>query len=211
MNVPLTFACFAVLTAALVLLRFRWHSLPARVRSVILVFAFIFPAVLLIAAIRQWCTPSLRFNSALYWICIASYELLLILFTRLRPRWLTTLIAIVLILPLLSASVFIPLTLLFNAPPITTASIGDHIITQRTTWGSGSVQTSGTDLAVYYQPAWAPFLLRRMRSTRYFGGQCNAWAAYVVLEPDHTSALWVCPAYPNQPSQTAHSIVLPLP
>lgn len=172
--------------------------------------ALIFPTLSALAAATHWSTASIRWNAALYWVSIASYEFLLILFTRLRPRWLTLTIAIILILPILSASVFLPLAALFNPPPVTTAVLGDHLISERTPWGSGPLATTGTDLTVYYQPAWAPFLHRRRRSARYFGGQCDAAGAYAVLQPDHESVLMCCPASPDQPPDSGHHLIVKL-
>lgn len=207
MHVPLTFGALVALTMGLVVLRAFWPRLPKRLQSFLIACAFIVPAVFGVAYAARWGTSSTRLNAALYWGCIASYEFLLILFTRLRPRWLTSIIAVILILPILSASIFLPLTFLFGMPPTTSAIIGDQIITERTPWGSGSVQTSGTDLTIYYRPSWAPFLLRRIHGVRYFGGQCNAWAAYAVVQPDGKSALMVCPAYPGQSPDTTRSLV----
>jgi hypothetical protein len=210
MNLPLTFAALLALTIALVLLRFFWPRLSQRTKSLLIACACIGPALFAIVAVSGWSTSSIRWNAAFYWGCIASYEFLLILFTRLRPRWLTSIIAIILILPILSASVFLPLAAIFDPPPVTTAVLGDQLISERKPWGSGAVATTGTDLTIYYRPAWAPFLRRNRLSCRYFGSQCNAAAAYAVLQPDHKSVLMSCPASPDQPPETAHNFVMPL-
>src|SRR3982074_3271480 len=114
MNLPLTFAALVALTGALVLLRIFWPRFAQRTRSLLLACACIVPTLYVIAAATRWSTSSLRWNAAFYWGFIASYEFLLILFTRLRPRWLTSIIAIILILPILSASVFLPLVALVD-------------------------------------------------------------------------------------------------
>ena len=210
MNVPLTFAVLAALTGAIVLLRLFWPRLSRRTRSLLIGCACTVLAVSAIGLVTRWSTASNRLNIALYWACIASYELFLILFTLLRPRWLTSIIAIILILPILSASIFLPLAGIFDSPPITTAVLGDHFISERTPWGSGTADTSGTDLTIYYRPPWAPFLRRRQLSCHYYGGQCNASQAFAVLQPDHKSVLMSCPASPDHPADSARHLVLKL-
>jgi hypothetical protein len=210
MNLPLTFAALLALTGALVLLRFFWPRLSRPTQSLLIACACIVPTLFAIASVTGWSSSSIRWNAAFYWGCIASYEFLLILFTRLCPRWLTSIIATILILPILSASVFLPLAALFDPPPVTTVVLGDHLISERTPWGSGPVATTGTDLTIYYQPSWAPFVHRHRLSCRYFGSQCNAAEAYAVLQPDNKSVMMSCPASPDQPPETAHNLVMKL-
>jgi len=208
MHVPLTFALLSALTGVLVLVRVFWRRIPHRVRLSLTVCAILTPIVSAIAFLTHWRTFSDRLDAGFYWASIASYEFFLILFTRLRPRWLTTAIAIVLILPVLSASVFLPLTDLFNQHPATITSIGDHLVSERVPWGSGAHEIGGTDLSIFSKPPWAPFLRRRRRSCRYYNSQCNAGAAFAVLQPDRDSVLMVCPASPGQPPDTARRAVV---
>ena len=116
-------------------------------------------------------------------------------------------IAVVLILPILSASVLLPLGELFSPPPVTATALGDRLVTERMPWGTGSAATSGTDLTLYYQPPHVPFLHRRILSDRFFGGQCNAAGAYAVLLPDRKTVLAWCPGLPSgQPRSAHHSV-----
>lgn len=192
------------------LVRVFWSRIPRPVRTLLIACAIIVPAIFALANVTRWSTASYRMNYGLYWLFIMACEFLLILFTLLRPRWLTSIIAIVLILPVLSASIFLPLTLFFGDPPAVTARIGGNIVSERVPWGAGSVETSGTDLTIYYQPKWLPLLRRRLLSSRYYGGQCDAWSAYAVIRPDRRSVLMVCPASPRLGRDSARSIVLPL-
>jgi len=210
MHVLLTLGILAVLTGALALVRILWRRIPHPVRTLLITCAVIVPAIFAIATATRWSTSSYRLNYGLYWLFIVACEFLLILFTLLRPRWLTSIIAIVLILPVLSASIFLPLTLFFGAPPAATTRIGDNIISERVPWGAGSPETSGTDLTIYYQPRRLPLLRRCLLASRYYGGQCDAWAAYAVVQPDRRSILMVCPASPRLGPDSARSIVLPL-
>lgn len=210
MNVPLTFAALTTLTGALVLLRFFWPHLSRRTQTFLIAGACIIPALFGLIFVSRWSTSSIRLNAACYWACIASYEFFLLLFTRLRPRWLTTIIAIILILPLLSASVFLPLADIFNVPPVTTVVLGDHFISERVPWGSHKFENTGTDLVIYSRPPWAPFVRRRRQSCRYYNSQCNASQAFAVLQPDRKSVLMVCPASPGQAPDTARSLVVKL-
>lgn len=206
MLVLLIFAVLATFVTALVFLRFRWPSLSAQSQHFMIGTACVIPVVTGIAAITKWASTSPRLNAGVYLAFLLSYAFFLTLFTHLRPQWLTTIIAVILIVPLFSASVFLPLGKLFKTPPAT-ISLGDGFFSERAPWGSGSAPSSGTDLTIYYRPAWLPFLQRKLLSSRYYGGQCNAWAAYAVLRPDHWSALMVCPPWPGQPQELSPSSV----
>jgi hypothetical protein len=198
-----TLAILGIFIAALVLLRFRWPAFSAQSQRFMIIVACVIPAITGIAAITKWISTSPCVNAAVYLAFLLSYSFFVILFTRLRPRWLTTIIAIILIAPLLSASVFLPVGRLIKASTVT-RSLGDGFFSELAPWGSGNTQTSGTDLTIYYRSAWMPFLQRSQLSSRYYGGQCNAWAAYAVLQPDHKSALMVCPPWPGEPEELSH-------
>jgi hypothetical protein len=210
MNLPLTFGVLVALTGFLVWFCFYWPRVPHRVQRILIALACFFPALSVFEIATQWSTASIRVNAGFYWLAVAGYEFLLILFTRLKPRWLTTMIAVILILPLLSASAFLPLTDLFTPPPATRADLGRNMYSERTPWGSGSVASRGTDLGIYYRPPWAPFLRRRRQSCRYFGGQCDAWSAFAELEPDGKNVMMACPADRGNPASSAHHFVVPL-
>lgn len=210
MHVPLTLGVLAAVTGILVLLRIFWSRIPRGAQWFLIACAVIIPVVFVIGMATRWSVTPARVNFGIYWLCIASYEFLLILFTRLRPRWLTSIIAILLILPVLSASIFVPLALFFAAQSVTTARLGGDIVSERVPWGLGTDETSGTDLTIYYQPRWAPWLHRRIVSNRYYGGQCDAWSAYAVILPGGDNVRMICPASPNLPPNSAESIVWPL-
>ena len=210
MNFPLTFAALVVLTGALVGLRFFWPRVSRRTQIFLIGSACVIPSIFAFTLISRWSFASLRVNSALYWLCIASYEFFLILFTRLRPRWLTTITAVVLLLPLLSTSIILPLTTVFDATPVTRVWLGGNFTSERVPWGSSTFESTGTDLAIYSGPSWAPLIRRRRQSCRYYNSQCDASHAFAVLQPDRKSVLMVCPASPGHAADSARSLVVQL-
>ena len=207
---PLTFAILAILTGALIVLRVRWRHLSAKAHAIFITCA---GAALLLYAISfttGWSTASNHLNAALYWFAISGYEFFLLLFTLLRPRWLTTTITIVLIFPILSASAFLPLAEIFDSAPHTIVSIGPGLTSDRAPWGTGAPATSGFDLTIYSHPSWTNFFRRRRQASRYFSGQCNASESTATLQPDAKHVLMLCPAAPGQQADAARTLVVKL-
>jgi hypothetical protein len=208
MPLPLTFASFALLTAGIVLLRLLWRRLPVRVH--LLLIALSCSALLLcgLSAVTKWKMYPESLHASLYWAAAAGYELLVILFTLLRPRWLTSIIAAILIIPLLSASLFLPLARIFDRTPYETSSLGHNFVSVRTPWGAGISDGSGVDLEIYWRPSWAFILQRRVQGARYYNTQCDTGASFAELQPDRKSVRMNCPAAPNQPASAARSLVV---
>lgn len=205
----LTFAVLAILTGALILLRLQWPRFSHRTHTALIACACTALLLYAITFVTGWSTASDHLNAALYWGAIASYEFFLLLFTLLHPRWLTSIIAAILIFPILSASVFLPLIFLFTSPPHTIVSIGPNLISDRIPSG-GEVDTSGFDLTIYSHPAWTHFFRRRRQASHYFSAQCNAAQAFATLEPDGKHVLMSCPAAPNQQPDSARNLVVKL-
>lgn len=207
---PLTFAVLAALTGALIFLRLRWNRLSTKAHKIFIGCACAAIALDLLVSASGWSTSSSHLNALVYWGAVAGYELFVLLFTLLHPRWLTIPIAVVLLIPLLSASAFLPLADLFDPAPHTIVSIGPNLITDRVPWGSGGKGSSGTDIAIYSHPAWTSFLHRRRQGSRYYNSQCDAGRATATLQPDGTHVLMSCPAAPGQPPDAAHNLVVKL-
>jgi hypothetical protein len=205
----LTFAALAILTGVLILLRLRWPQLSRKAHSIFIGGAGAALFLYLLMFVTGWSTSSNHLNAAIYWAAIAGYEFFLLFFTLLRPRWLTGIIAAVLMLPLLSASPFLPLAELFNPAPHTTVSLGPGFISDLTPWGTGATP-SGFDLTIYSHPSHTLFLRRRRQASRYFSGQCDASKASATLQPDGKHVLMSCPAAPNQQPDAARSLVVKL-
>ncbi len=207
---PLTFAVLAILTGALILLRLRWTHLSPTTHKVLVGCSCGALILFGLTVATGWSTASNHLNAAIYWAAIGGYEFLLLLFTLLRPRWLTSIVAAVLILPILSASPFLPLTELFNPAPHTIVSIGPDFISDRAPWGTGTAPSSGFDLTIYSHPSWTQFLRRRRQACHYYSGQCDASRANATLQPDGKHVLMSCPAAPNQQANDARSLVVKL-
>jgi hypothetical protein len=134
MYIPITTAALALLTVAMILLQTFWLRVPPRLRA-FLVRASIAVIVLhAIFAVTKWSTTSDRLNVLINWLAIAGYELLILLFSRLSPRWLTIPSATVLLVPLFASTIVIPLTHLFYPGTIKTGSLGNHLFYNVDPW-----------------------------------------------------------------------------
>jgi len=207
---PPTFALFVVLTGALIALRLSWSRISLGSHRILIACACAALFIYAFTFVTGWSTSSNHLNASLYWFAIAGYELFLFLFTLLRPRWLTIIIAIVLIIPILSASPFLPLTELFNSAPHSIAPIGPDLVSDRSPWSDGPFANSGFDLVVYSYPSWTHFVRRRRQGARYYNGQCDAAHASATLQPDQKHVLMSCPAAPGQPQSSARNLVVKL-
>jgi hypothetical protein len=208
MHLPLTFASFALLTTGIVVLRLFWRRLSFRIHCVLISLACTALFFFALSSVTKWKIYPAPLNASLFWSAVAGYEFFLILFTLLRPRWLTSIIAAILILPLLSASVFLPLARLFDTSQQKTISLGDRFVSVRTPWGGETSDNSGADLEIYWRPSWAPFLEHQVQGARYYNTQCDTGASFAVLQPDHKSVRMNCPAASNQPASAARSLVV---
>ena len=210
MHVPLILVTLLVCIAAIVRLRLRWPSFSSTRKRRLVTFAvaylFLFPVVLFSGI----CTTVDHFNTLVYWGFICSYIFLVILLTLLRPFWLTSLIAVILILPLLSASVFLPLGAIFSTKPHIIRSIGGGFYTDLDPLDAVTAGASGADLGVYKRRWWAPLLQRKFIGVRYFNTQCNTAAAYAELKPESHGMLFVCPVGPGFPPEDTRRYLLPL-
>jgi hypothetical protein len=207
---PLTFALFVIVTGALISLRLSWSRISTRGHRILIGCACAALCIYGFSFVTGWSTISNHLNAALYWFAIAGCEFFLLLFTLLRPRWLTTIIAIILMVPILSASPFLPLTELFNPAPHTIVSIGTNLVSDRAPWSEGSSASSGFDLTIYSYPSWTHLLRRRRQASHYFNRQCNAAQATAALQPDQKHVLMSCPAAPGQPPGSARNLVVKL-
>lgn len=210
MHVPLTFAALALLITAIVLLRFFWSRLSPKAHRILITIVVAYFTFSVITRSAHWTTAYDQLDGILYWCLVACYAFLLMLFSLLRPSWLTSVIAVILFVPILSASAFLPLTKVFNRAKSTTSVIGDRIISVRTPLEPSPIEVPGVDIDVFYQPTWTTLVRRRLQGFRFIDSQCNASAAYAVLQPDHKNVRFACPPAPNQPPDAARSIIMPL-
>src|SRR5260370_28942926 len=86
--------------------------------------------------VTKWTTTSDRLNVLINWLAIAGYELLVLLFSRLSPRWLTIPSAAILLIPLFAASIMFPLSHLFAPSSNKNFPLGDHRFYKAKPWAN---------------------------------------------------------------------------
>ena len=134
-----------------------------------------------------------RFNDLLLWTRIAGYILVVILFTRLRPTLLTVPSALILLLPLLSASVYLPLEFLFDPTPRLRTDIGNRVVIEETPWQRSGSENRAVDYTVSQRSKWLPFLERTYRVGRFYRTQCDSDTISASLASGNAVILH-CPA-----------------
>ena len=207
MFIPWTMAALATLTALMIVVRAFWLSVPSRLRWLLIRLAI---GVIMVQAffyLTKWGTTSAYVNVIIYWLAIGSYELLVLLFSRFSPRWLTSISAVILIVPLFASSFLTPLTGIFRPGSLPKNLIGDHLyykVFPSTVSGPG-VQVF--DIEVYYQPVFAPFLSRKVGKQSFNTAECNASAAFLVRGSDPKMLIARCPLWPTQPAGSEDRIL----
>ena len=209
MYIPLTTAALALLTVAMLLLRIFWSRVPPRLRFLLIrasIAIIIFHGLFVVT---KWTTTSDRLNVFINWLAIAGYELLVLLFSRLSPRWLTLPSTIILLIPLFASSILVPLTHLFEPASHENLSLGDHLFYEVSPWSNAGGGNKGVDVIIYYRPPFAPFMRHKLQSIPFNDQECNSRAASAVAFPAKKSVLGRCPNWPSQASGTVDK-VLPL-
>ncbi len=199
MNIPLTTVVLLLLTAALVMVRIFWPRVPVWLRVFLVRFACVSAVVQLSIAGSRWSTGSNFVNAIINWFAVAGYMLLILLFTRLHPRWLTTISGIILLIPVFASSILIPLGNVFTPTPNRPVYIGKGIAFERSVWTEGP--SSGINFTVYRRPSWAPFLRHKVDYVPFNNIQCHGAASTATLEPDGQNVRVVCPPWPDQSTE----------
>jgi hypothetical protein len=210
-NILPILATLVVFTVIFLAVRFRWHHLSARTHKACLTAAGIIFMLSALKPVTRWSPASDTLTALLEWARDLSYIFLMLLFTLVRPRWLSVPIAVVLILPIFSSSLILPLGDIFNAAPRTYADLGSNIQSVRTPFYR-SDHNSGVDFMVYYRPAWMPLLRYRITGDRFVNTQCNASEAFAVLEPEPKPGRVIvrCPAWTPQAHYSGRILSTPL-
>jgi hypothetical protein len=208
--IPIATAVLVLLTVAVILLRVFWLRIPAKLRYLLLRAAIAILLLQILSTVTKWTTTSDHLNALFYAAAVASYELLLLLFARLRPRWLTSLSSVVLLIPVFSFSILFPLTSLFNPPPPPPISLGDHLFYEKLPWDTGDPATDGADFFIFYKPPFAPFLRHKIKRPTLSNVQCNVAAASIAFEPDRKSLRIDCPPWPDRPLIDTRSLHIPV-
>ena len=198
----------ALLMVAMIELRVFWERVPARLRVFLVRLAVVLVVVQLLITASTWSTGSNFVNAIINWCAVAGYMLLILLFTRLHPKWLTTISAIILLIPVFASSVLSPLGNLFTPTPNRPVHITKDLVFERSVWVEGA--NSGIELYIFRRPAFAPFLRHRLDHVTFNNGQCHTAAAMATLEPDGKNIRVVCPPWPNQNIEPVERII-PLP
>lgn len=208
MYMPITTAALALLTVAMILLRVLWDRVPPLLRFVLIRTSIALVLLQAFFAATRWGTTSNHWNAFISWLAVASYELLILLFSRLSPRWLTSVSAAILMIPLFAASILFPLTELFNPYPTKNVSINRHFFYEVRPWGSfGSANDSdGVDLLICYRPAFAPFLRKKIQPIPFNNRECHAMAATATISPDSKTVLARCPRWPSESPGTVDKL-----
>ena len=185
------------MTAAVALLRLRWPSLSPRTRSIWLRLALLLFVPTALSYLTHWETASVHVNDLFLWIRILGYELIVIFFTLLRPRWLTTSVAVVLLLPLLAASIIAPLSALFDPHLYTVQPIADDYFLETAPWTSGEHANSGIDFTLFRQPPHLHLLRRGLRAGRLYNSQCDTAHVVARFDPIAGTLDVHCPPLPG--------------
>jgi hypothetical protein len=209
MYIPITTAALALLTVAMILLRTFWLRLPPRFRTFLVRAAIATIALHALFVVTKWSTTSDRLNVLINWLAIAGYELLILLFTRLSPRWLTIPSAAVLLVPLFASSIVIPLTHLFYPGPVKTGPIGNHLFYNVDPWTFSGAGNAGVDVIIYYRPPFIPFLRHKLQTIPFNDQECNSTAAFAEPSPTPRTILGRCPSRPQGSARTLDKL-LPL-
>jgi hypothetical protein len=209
MYIPLALAALALLTVAMILLRIFWSRVPPRLRFLLIRASVAVIILHGLFVVTKWTTTSDRLNVFINWLAIAAYELLVLLFSRLPPRWLTLPSTIILLIPLFASLSVIPLTHLFEPPARKNLSLGDHLFYEVSPWSNPGGGNKGVDVIIYYRPPFAPFLRHKLQSIPFNDQECNSRAASAVTFPTKKTVLGRCPNWPSQAAGTVDKL-LPL-
>ena len=209
MRVLLTAVVLASLLLAIILLRVFWARVPAKARSFLICTGLAMMFLHIVFTLSKWSTTSYRLNAIINWGAVAGYMLVIALFTLLRPRWLTTISAVILILPVFATNIFLPLLDLTSDSPIVTR-IDRHYTYAQTFWDiSGENQNSGVDLVVFYQPRFLP-LRRKVQRATFNDMECDASASSASLDRASKIIHFHCPASLRKAGSAPIDLLLPL-
>jgi len=207
MYVQMTFAGLGLLTGLTLILRFFWWRLPPPVRAAALAVSAVTASLPAISLLTTWSITSNEANTLMNWIAIAGYQVLLLRFSLIRPQWLTSFCAVVLLLPIFAASMVFPLTDIFHPKDTDLLAIERPYLCERSPWAAIDGKVPGFDIRVYYQPPFAPFLKHRVQRSAFNTSECDAARATASILKDTNEVLFHCPA---KPGRGAVDHILPL-
>jgi hypothetical protein len=210
MYIPITIVALALLTAAMIVLRIFWSRLPPRLMPFLFRLSIALVILQAIFAATKWSTASGHVNVLINWLAIAGYELIVLFFAGLSPRWLTVPSTIILLIPLFAASVMIPLTHLFDSHFPHPVPIGHHLFYEVEPWTNIGGGNGGIEIVFYRRSSIFPFLRHRVQAIPFNNEECNSNAASAIALPEKRAVLCRCPRWPSQPAGYDEKL-LPLP
>lgn len=208
MHLPLTFGLLGLLTAAVLVLRFSWWRIPGSLRQTILGMAAAFVLLRVFFIALQWSMTATFLNDVLVWLAVAGYEILLARFSLMKPRWLTSLSAVVLLGPLIGSVFMIPLTRVFDWSPADISKLGGPYIVEKSPWDTDGAGNSGVDLIVFYRPPLVPFLRHAAQRVSFSDEECNSAGASVQANLKARTVHFHCP--PRIDGAPPIDVILPL-
>jgi len=210
MFIPITTAALALLTVAMLLLRIFWSRVPPQLQSFLIRASIAMIALHGLFLVTKWTTTSSWLNSVVNWLAIAGYELMVLLFSRLSPRWLSVPSTVILLIPLFAASILFPLSHVFRPGGDKNIPLSDHLFYEVDPWANTGRGNAGVDLVIYYRPPFAPFLRHKLQAIPFNDQECNSSAAFAIAFPAKKTVLGRCPNWPTQSSGSVDKL-LPLP
>lgn len=196
-QIPFILTTLAALGVLIFLVRSRWQTLRHSTRRWLLGVFLAAIALFVSGYVTHWVTISDRLNSAVYWAAVAGYLLLLSIHSLTRPRWITSITAIVLAAPILASSLFLPLGSIFHPNPRRVVALGNDLYASWQPFVETGASSSGVDVEIFYRPPILPFLQHSRLGGRFYNRRCNAGATEVALQPNHNFAFVRCPPWPN--------------
>jgi hypothetical protein len=206
MHIALTTAVLVLLTVAMLLLRIFWNGGSPRFRFGTLTVCTFLVLLQSFFVATKWGTTSDRVNIFIFWLAVAAYEFLVLFFSRLSPKWLTSLSAAILLIPVFASSIVLPLTELFDPSSYTTVSAGNNLFYEVKPWGNIGGGNKGADLIVSYRPPIAPFLRHKIRIIPFNDRECNSNAAIAIPSPSTKTVLGRCPGWPSESAGTVDKL-----
>lgn len=206
MNIPLTTAVLILLSGAMLLVRIFWDRIHSRLKLSLITASIALVLIQVFFVASKWGMTSDRLNVFINWLAVAAYELLVLLFTRLSPKWLTYLSAAILVVPVFGASVMLPLTEIFDPSSYAKVPIGDDFFYEVKPWANAGNGTKGADLIVSYRPPIAPFFRHKVRTISFNDRECNSSAAIAIPSPATKTVLGRCPRWPSESAGTVDKI-----
>jgi hypothetical protein len=208
MYLPITLITLALLTIVMIILRIFWSRLPPRLTPFLIRLSIAFVALQGVFAATKWSTTSAHMNVLINWLAIAGYELVILCFAGLSPRWLTVPSTIILLIPLFAASIMIPLTHLFDPHSPDSVPVGDHLFYEIDPWTNIGGGNGGVDIIVYRRSTIFPFLRHKIQAIPFNNEECNSKAAHAVALPEKRAVLGRCPRWPSQPAGYDEKLLL---